>query len=513
MKQKSLFIVVATVALALLALIVVQLIWAGSSYRRKQEEIDLMAMHSLQHAVSEVESKATCFEMFSRMKINPGWGFYMLQQKLKPGTEILAPAGTSNVDTVNMFFLSDFNKDTNLYSFRTMPFSTYPAMADISLKFSYILDSGYAMTKSSGIENLTKADYLDKLGDKRPISKKVDVKLLDSLVSLGLTKAGFYNGYSLGIYNPEASKFEYVKNADSKIELEKSNIKLPLLKSKFLGTGYTVVLALNNRNMLALRQIMVLLIISAGVVLLLAFSSIYFIRTIILQKKLGDQKTDFINNMTHEFNTPISNIALALETIGERKLADEKPDLASLLGIVRFENNRLEENVDRLLQLGTPEKTNLLLKPDSLDIHKLLQNVVDNFRIRIASCGGKLELITRIEKSIIRGDETHIINVIYNLLDNAIKYCDTVPDIVIRTYNERSWFKVEINDNGIGIDKEDQKRIFEQFYRVPTGDVHNAKGFGLGLSYVKSIMDLHKGEIGLHSEPGVGTTFTLKFRL
>lgn len=233
----------------------------------------------------------------------------------------------------------------------------------------------------------------------------------------------------------------------------------------------------------------------------------YAINVILKQKRLSDVKTDFINNMTHELKTPISTISLSSDMLLRGDFTNDPEKLKRYAGIIYKENKRLESQVERVLNLAKMDKDTLTLSKEPFDMHELLYEVKDNFEFNQAETGGSIQLSLEASKHILNVDPVHISNVVFNLMDNAVKYCQTMPEIYIRSRNEKNGFVMEVSDNGIGIRKEDTKMIFDKFYRVPTGNVHNVKGFGLGLYYVKLIIEQHGGTINVKSAIGKGTTF------
>ena len=244
------------------------------------------------------------------------------------------------------------------------------------------------------------------------------------------------------------------------------------------------------------------------IVLVLVFFG-YSLGIILRQKRLSEVKTDFINNMTHELKTPISTIELSSETLMSGDFTNDPEKLKRYAGIIYKENKRLEHQVERVLNVAKLDKEQVVLKKEEVDVHELLEEAKENFEFNQHEHGGKIQLELTSEKGVIHADPVHITNVIYNLLDNAVKYCDKTPEIMVRTGDDKKGLFVEVTDNGIGIKKEDQKLIFDKFYRVPTGNLHNVKGFGLGLYYVKLIIDAHGGKMDVKSSPGKGTTFTI----
>lgn len=227
------------------------------------------------------------------------------------------------------------------------------------------------------------------------------------------------------------------------------------------------------------------------------------------QKRLSEVKTDFINNMTHELKTPISTIGLSAEMIIRANPEADNEKIQRYAGIIFKENKRLEKQVERVLNVAKLDKEAITLKKELLDIHELLGEVKDNFEFNQMEKGGSIHFHLEAEKHQINVDPVHISNVIYNLIDNAIKYCDETPNISISTKNDRRGLILEIQDNGIGIKRDEVKFIFDKFYRVPTGNRHDVKGFGLGLYYVKLIIESHGGTVNVKSTPGKGTQFTI----
>ncbi len=246
------------------------------------------------------------------------------------------------------------------------------------------------------------------------------------------------------------------------------------------------------------------------IVVLIFVFFVFALSIIIKQRKLSEVKNDFINNMTHELKTPISTIGLSSEMLLRHDLSNDPEKIKRYAGIIHKENKRLENQVERVLNVAKLDKDKLILKKSTLDIHDLLEEVKDNFEFNQSEIGGDITMELNAGDDAIRADEVHISNVLYNLIDNAIKYCEEVPKIHIKTRNEGKYLVIEISDNGIGIRREDLGQIFDKFFRVHTGNRHDVKGFGLGLYYVKIILEAHKGSVDVKSSYGKGTTFILK---
>jgi two-component system phosphate regulon sensor histidine kinase PhoR len=248
-----------------------------------------------------------------------------------------------------------------------------------------------------------------------------------------------------------------------------------------------------------------LLIVVVFVVVFFAFSMGIIIR----QKRLSEVKNDFINNMTHELKTPISTISLSSELLLRLEFPQDEEKMRKYASIIYKENKRLEKQVERVLNIAKLDKDKVVLNKEEIDLIAILEEVKENFNFNQAQGGGQIYLNHTEQQALLYADPVHLTNVLFNLVDNAVKYCKLSPEIQMSVQAEKEGYRIEIQDNGIGIRKEDQKLIFDKFYRVPTGNIHDVKGFGLGLYYVKLIVEAHHGKIEVRSNPDKGTTFSI----
>ncbi len=249
--------------------------------------------------------------------------------------------------------------------------------------------------------------------------------------------------------------------------------------------------------------------VALTVIIFLVFSLTIYI--IFKQKRLSEIKTDFVNNMTHELKTPISTISLASQMLSDKSIPLESKNVEHISQLIADESKRLGYLVERVLYMAVFDKGVLKLKIREIDLNTVIDNIIKNISIHLKGKDGKIVKEEIAQQALVYGDEMHITNAIVNLFDNAIKYCNEAPFIIVNTRNISKGIIVEIKDNGIGIAPEKLKHIFEQYYRVPTGNIHNVKGFGLGLSYVKRVTEEHQGKVTVESEPGRGSTFCLTF--
>jgi len=225
------------------------------------------------------------------------------------------------------------------------------------------------------------------------------------------------------------------------------------------------------------------------------------------QKRLSEIRNDFISNMTHELKTPISTISLASQMLGDKSIPPEIKNIGQISKIISEECRRLGSQVEKVLQTSVFDKGKLKLRFDEVNMHEIIEGVVDNFSIQVKSRNGKIKVELMATDFILQADQVHVTNVMSNLLDNAIKYTNNDPEITVSTANKMEFLEITIRDNGIGISRNDQRRIFEKFYRVPTGNIHTVKGFGLGLSYVKMVAEAHRGYVEVESELYKGSAF------
>lgn len=252
---------------------------------------------------------------------------------------------------------------------------------------------------------------------------------------------------------------------------------------------------------------------SSSIILIIIIFFSYTINIILKQKRLSEIKNDFINNITHEFKTPISTISLSAEVLLNPTIASQPERLKNYAKIIQDENNRLKNQVDKVLQLATIERDKLKLENEPINLHQLISESVKSFELLINQQNGKITTTLNAPNFTFYGDKIHISNILYNLIDNAIKYSPEKPEISISTSPYKDGIEISVRDNGIGIAEDAQKHIFEKFYREPTGNIHNIKGFGLGLNYVKTIVEAYSGSIRLVSKKHEGSTFIIKLPL
>ena len=353
----------------------------------------------------------------------------------------------------------------------------------------------------------------DLLTPSRSILSRFNSALLDSLLASELKEKGVSLEYNYGVINSRLKQFVSLKTPERKKELEESELKASLFPNDLTSNQAFLVLDFPGKSRYLLEEIWLTMITSGLLVLIIVLCFGYSIRTILRQKKLSIMKNDFINNMTHEFKTPIATVSLATEALQDGDVSQSEGMSKRYIKMIRDENQRLGSQVERVLQIAAIEKQDFNLVKEELDLHIMIESLVENMKIQVESKGGRVTTVLNAAICEVKGDETHITNCIMNLMDNANKYSPESPNITVRTESTRDALLISVQDHGMGMSKETQKHVFEKFYRLPTGNIHNVKGFGLGLSYVKNMIEAHEGTVEVDSTPGKGSKFTITLPL
>ena len=353
---------------------------------------------------------------------------------------------------------------------------------------------------------LAKEVFSDFLFKERPILQRIQPGYLDSLIRKELTDKGVNLDYSFGI---QSSPMAWSYTSSPEIKQQKAVFEAALFPND-LHPSKNVLKIYFPDSAAFIWQTMGLSLAGSGLLLLVMIGCFYFaVLTILRQKKLALVKNDFINNMTHEFKTPITSISLATQLLQEELKPGKNESMLRYLGIIKEENTRLGQQVERVLQTAQMEREEITLKRKSVDVAALIQHVAEINGPLFDSVNGVLSLQLADLPPHISLDEVHISNVLNNLIDNAVKYSPANPKVEISAQQQEQGVLIAVKDQGIGMPKEALSDIFDAFYRVPTGNVHNVKGFGLGLSYVKKIVEAHGGKVNVKSKLGDGSTFEI----
>ncbi len=366
--------------------------------------------------------------------------------------------------------------------------------------------------------NKDPSDLFDAVKQERPnyfavtMNDTIHPYLLESLLRQEFKRRSIDDDFEYGIYDCLTDKIvygNYVSLRDSTVADTAQHSEL--LKLDKDGHYFGVYFPRRNSSLWEPQGADSIAWIYPAIVTLIVLAFFgYSVWVIARQKRLAEMKNDFIGNMTHELKTPISTIGLSSQVLADPEIVKDPERLRSYAEIIRAENERLRTQVERVLQLSTMDRGELQLKREPVDMHKVMEAVAGSFALQFKEREGELLVEPGAAQAVVTGDPVHLANAVFNLVDNAMKYSPERPRVVLRSSNDRGRLCIAVQDNGIGIRREDLKHIFERFYRVHTGNVHNVKGFGLGLHYVQSIAHAHNGRVNVVSEPGKGSTFTLE---
>ncbi len=352
----------------------------------------------------------------------------------------------------------------------------------------------------------------DMIYAKRPIGERVNRFLLDTLLRKELSENGITIPFEFAVKESSQEHLLFSTSNRNINDWQTNAYQASLFPNEIVSGKNMLLVYFPDQEKYILSN-MGILFGGSGILILVVMACFYMsVSTIIRQKKLADIKNDFINNMTHELKTPISTIALATDMAYENtNIAIDKDRLNRYLGIIHNENKRLGIHVEKVLQMAMLDKGEIKLKIGPVNLQDQITSDLNSLAIQFETSNVQVDVDFEAEEELVDGDEIHLSNIFKNLIDNAIKYSANNLVIKIATKNENGGILVEISDQGIGIKKEQLQRIFETFYRVPTGNIHDVKGFGLGLSYVKKMVEAHQGTIKVESKPGVGSTFSIWF--
>jgi len=340
----------------------------------------------------------------------------------------------------------------------------------------------------------------------------INVEALKLLIKTEFSEVGLYGPYIFGIFNPKTLQTEYISNPGYVKQLLKSK-HTASLSCIFKNDQIVLGAWFPDERTRALHSIFWWLLICFFLLAVIVFGFIFNIYSFLRQKKMSEMKSDFVNNITHEFKTPIATISLASEMLLKPSVLASESKARKYAGIIYDENIRLKNQVEHVLQLAVLDRGEYNLKYEAMDMHQLIHKVADSFQLLVKEKNGSVKLHLNATNHQVYADTIHIENVIINLLDNANKYSPAKPEIAISTFNRNDHIVIAVEDKGIGISAENQKHIFRKMFRVHTGNLHDVKGFGLGLYYVKRLVEAHNGNINIHSEPGKGSRFEISFPL
>jgi len=342
-----------------------------------------------------------------------------------------------------------------------------------------------------------------------PLNKRVHPQTLDSMLRAELRNLSIFSEYDYKVTSAKRDSVIFIRASNRSEFLPANSYETPLFPKDMIRDSGMLTITFPEKNNIILSNLTAMMGLSGGLLLVLIFSFGYTIHSILMQKKISEMKTDFINNMTHEFKTPVATIMIASEALKDSDLTLDKRSIDRLANIIYDENVRLGSHIERVLNIAKIEKGDLKLEYKEVEMNDLLAAIVDSMSLQLQKRNASIELDLSANRAIVMGDELHLSNVIFNLLDNANKYSPSNPQIKISTFSSGKNMIIRVADQGIGMSKDQLSKIFDQFYRIPTGNLHDVKGFGLGLSYVNNIVKRMNGTIKVKSEKDVGSEFEI----
>ena len=517
MNRRSIGLLITLMTLALAGLIFVQAFWIKNAITIKENQFDQLVSNSLIDITQNIQEKEAVQLVME--EIEPfGTDTAGITMQLKTQTD----TGYKMVITYDTLHANSrmLAQEKEIIS---VPEKNIPLLSDSLI----LIEEKQSYTQQGAKEMTTRKYYFEpgmrrKILDKKiflnriisgmffiapEIEKRIRQEELEEILKNALLQKGIDLAYEYAVikWNNEPA----FRSANYTAESENDYYRVQLFPDDIFTSSNYLSIYFPQKNSFLFKSFGFMIFSSVFLTLVITMAFSLTILYVFRQKKLSEIRNDFINNMTHELKTPISTISLASQMLGDSSLLPNMKNIDQLSRVISEESRRLGYQVEKVLQMAVFDKGQVKLRRKETDLHELIRNVTENYALQVKSRDGKIETSLEAENFILNIDSVHITNVLTNLVDNAMKYCTREPEIKISTRNSKQFFEVSIHDNGIGIDKQDQKRIFEKFYRVPTGNIHTVKGFGLGLNYVKKIIEEHKGTITVASQLYEGSTFTI----
>lgn len=518
MYKKRILILIILAAISIICLIAIQIYWLRKSIETQQKQFDQTVMEVMNQVVVKLEREEAITKVTSSLLKNETlFDDFDLTRKLSIDTGKTKSEDYSELnnptlikthsDQLRLEFTPPKNTDSSFFIIR----QTKKRILSSSINDSYGNDTSFADRLRNNKTLLNDIVHeLALISVSKGETDVVSFGRIDSLFHYELQKSGIEDEYVFDILDNETNQLTFSENKTETSTLRETPYKLSLFPNAYLLDSDQLLLYFPDQSSYLIEnsgKILILSFVLVCILIVLFYSSI---STIYKQKKLSKVKNDFINNMTHELKTPISTISLACEALGDSSLQLDQERQFSYVSMIQDENKRLSVLVDNVLKSAVWDSSELKLNFKPFSLNELIQKVSKSFEIQIKKRDGTLQLNLTSEDDMIKADYVHLSNVIFNLLDNANKYSPESPQIELKTWKEENFIVFSIADKGIGLSKENLNKVFDKFFRVSTGNIHDVKGFGLGLSYVKRIIELHRGEISIDSTKGLGTTIKIK---
>lgn len=518
MNKKLFALLIGSMSLSLLGIIFVQGYWINNAYQAKEDQFTMSVRQILIEVAKKVQLQETekYYKLYSGLvdsldvpeNVSVSELIYRIANENKNETIIFSDGIIEEDYKLSSFFL-----DTEFDSIQFKKITNKKQTTKIIGRpdgNGFIEQTSIDFNRMRDFEKRQFEEAVSNITSKTPIHNRLSTSELDKLITEEARERGIKSKFEYAVYSNElATK---IRSSDFKLD-PVSTYGVPLFVNDTFKTNYQLYVNFSDKNKEVLNSIlgMALLSLAFTGVIILAYSNA--LKQLFKQRQISQIKTDFINNMTHEFKTPIATINLALDALKNPKVADNKEFIERYLKMIREENRRMHAQVENVLRISKLEKNELDLPKTRIKLHDIVEDAITHVSLIVEDRGGYVHKNFEALKSSVLGNDLHLTNVVVNILDNAIKYSEDEPKIDISTENVKNTILLKIKDQGMGMSKNVQKKIFEKFYREHTGDVHNVKGHGLGLSYVKKILEDHNAEIYVDSEKGKGSTFTIKMHL
>ncbi len=518
MRRSAIWILASLIMLATVGLIIVQTQWVKIAVKIKDEQFWQTAKLALDKITTEVERQETIVQVIDEISPYATAGSssspkltyrYSTFNRTRSGIRSLEKNQQvftiKQLDTLKIPSVSSFTGNDSLQIVRVDKnlWDIKPVRQSVKnneVFFNISIDEKL-MNKTVFVENIV--DKMIRI--ELPIEERIPHQVLDTIIRNEFDKLGIKARYEYKLASENDSVVYTSERYSSSAPLQ---LKKNIFPNDFFSKKYYLSVYFPNQKTYLLSSLGTMTFTTFLLTIIIILSFTITIAIIFKQKKLSEIKSDFVSNMTHELKTPISTISLAAQMLKDETIPDEHKRTGYLGGVISEESKRLGLQVEKVLQMAIFEKTKLKLKIKPINLHDIIHKVSQSFQIQLNNVEGEMITALHASQPQIQGDEIHITNVVNNLLDNAVKYRNGNPQITVSTKNATKGLIFTVEDNGIGISRENQRRIFEQFYRVPTGNLHNVKGFGLGLCYVKKIVEEHGGKIWVDSSLGKGSTFS-----
>jgi len=485
LEKHNIKFITALVCIALLGLILTQLYWAKNAIKLKEQHFNQGTIEALNSVVYKLEKFNAADRITHKLNIRKQ-GIRLDKKKVK-------------------FSLSEeLQSDSNGVVVKKTKQRLFTNDGDSAhIEFMDTTDDSYRWINHQSEVVNDVFDELISINVYKDYKQKFNTSILDSLIRAELHDNGIDAGYKFKVLTDDQ-----IKNPTSEIKkFIDSPYRVNLTPDHIFIQPYYLAVIFPHQQTYILNRLWWMFGASTLMILSLIVSFYFALSIIFKQKKLSEIKNDFISNMTHEFKTPISTISLACEALNDKSIEKTAERMSAYVGMITDENKRLGLLVENVLQTAILDKGEFKLKLQEFNIHQLILQVIENMRLQVENKQGLILTELDAVDSKILADLVHCTNIIFNLIDNALKYTPEYPEIKIISRNILNGVEIAVKDNGIGISKDNHKKIFDTLYRIPTGNVHDVRGFGLGLSYVKAVIEKHNGTIRVESEPGKGSCF------